>query len=71
MGLDYLIIATVLLFLAKINPYLSLLCAIPAIMYLVMEAIVLFKNNFSVFFYILYLCSLELLPAALLFRLFL
>lgn len=71
MGLDYLIIATVLLFLAKINPYLSLLCVIPAIMYLVMEAIVLFKNNFSVFFYILYLCSLELLPAALLFRLFL
>ena len=71
MGLDYVIIASVLLLTARINPYLSLLCIIPALLYLIMEAIVLLKNNFSVFFYILYLCSLELLPAALLFRLLL
>ena len=58
------------LLLYKINPYLSLLCAIPAILYLVMVSRIILKNNFSVFFYILYICTLELLPAAVLIRLF-
>ncbi|MBQ4197325.1 MAG: hypothetical protein II659_05690 [Bacteroidales bacterium] len=69
--LNYVIIATALLFLAKINIWLSVLCVIPAVMYLVMASRIILKNNFSVFFYILYLCSLELLPAALMIRLFL
>ena len=70
MGINYLISASAILFLGRINIWLSALCIIPAIMYLIMEAKVIFKNNFSVFFYILYLCTLELLPAVLLFRLF-
>ncbi|MBR4801643.1 MAG: hypothetical protein IK041_02410 [Bacteroidales bacterium] len=70
MGINYIIPASAMLFLARINIYLSALCAIPVILYLVMETKVIFKNNFSVFFYILYICTLELLPAVLLIRLF-
>lgn len=70
MSINYLICASAILFLGRINVWFAALCAIPAIMYLIMEAKVIFKNNFSVFFYILYLCTLELLPAVLLFRLF-
>lgn len=70
-GANYLIMAAPLLLLYKINPYLSLLCIIPAILYLVMVSRIILKNNFSVYFYILYICTLELLPAALLIRLFL
>lgn len=69
-GANYLIMAVPFLLLYKINPYLSLLCAIPAILYLVMVSRIILKNNFSVFFYILYICTLELLPAVLLIRLF-
>ena len=70
MGINYLIPASAMLFLGHINIWLSALCVIPAILYLVMESKVVFKNNFSVFFYILYICTLELLPAVLLIRLF-
>ena len=71
MGINYLLSASAMLFFGRINIWFAALCAIPALMYLIMEAKVIFKNNFSVFFYILYLCSLELLPAALMIRLFL
>ncbi|MBR6972029.1 MAG: hypothetical protein IKH89_04675 [Bacteroidales bacterium] len=70
MGINYLISASAMLFFGRINIWFAALCAIPTLMYLIMEAKVIFKNNFSVFFYILYLCTLELLPAVLLFRLF-
>ena len=71
MGINYLTIAATLLFLARININFSALCIIPYVLYLVTSSRIIFKNNYSVFFYILYLCSLELLPAALLIRLFL
>jgi len=71
MGLNFMIMAAPVLMLARINPYLSILCIIPAVMYLILASRIILKNNFSVFFYILYLCTLELLPAALLIRLFL
>lgn len=71
MGINYLITGASLLFLARINPKFSVLCTIPSVLYLIMASRIIFKNNFSVFFYILYLCTLELLPAALLIRLFL
>ncbi|MBO7563188.1 MAG: hypothetical protein J6X91_00745 [Bacteroidales bacterium] len=69
-GANYLIMASPFLLLYKISPYLSLLCIIPAVLYLVMVSRIILKNNFSVYFYILYICTLELLPAAVLIRLF-
>ncbi len=65
---NYVIIASAFLLLGKINMLWATLCAIPFIIFLVMASKVVIKNNFSVFFYILYICTLELLPAILVFR---
>ena len=39
-------------------------CAVPYVVYLYMASSHIFKNNFSLLLYILYICALEILPAA-------
>lgn len=60
--------AAILLLIYK--PLLILLVVFP-VLFLIMEARVIFKNKFSLFFYILYLCTLEILPVALIVKLIL
>ena len=38
-------------------------CAVPYVVYLYMASSHIFKNNFSLLLYILYICALEILPA--------
>jgi hypothetical protein len=45
--------------------WLILCCAVPSLLYLNMERRVMFQSRFSVFTYILYLCTLEILPIVL------
>lgn len=45
--------------------WLILSCAAPSILYLNMERRVMFQSRFSVFTYILYLCTVEILPIVL------
>lgn len=47
---------------------LSVCFAVPYIIYLYMATRHIFENNFSLFFYILYICALEIVPLFLLFR---
>lgn len=48
-----------------ITTWIAVSCGIPALLYLLIGANVLHKNRFSLFFYILYLCVLEVLPVIL------
>lgn len=68
---NYLTVASsaAILFLIY-RPLLILLVVVP-VLFLIMEARVIFKNKFSLFFYILYLCTLEILPVALIVKLLL
>ncbi len=45
--------------------WLIICCAVPSILYLNMERRVIFQSRFSIFTYILYLCTLEILPIVL------
>lgn len=48
--------------------WLSICFALPYIVYLYMVSRHIFENNFSLFFYILYICALEIVPLVLLVR---
>lgn len=48
-----------------ITAWIAVSCGIPALLYLLTGADVMRKNRFSLFFYILYLCVLEILPVIL------
>ena len=62
--------STAAIILLIYKPLLILLVVVP-VLFLIMEARVIFKNKFSLFFYILYLCTLEILPVALIVKLIL
>ncbi|MCI1720053.1 MAG: DUF4271 domain-containing protein [Bacteroidales bacterium] len=45
--------------------WIAISCAVPTLLYLNMERRIMFQNRFSVFTYILYLCTVEILPIVL------
>lgn len=80
---NYLIISLTLILLGEMCFYLfplkytfltvwfTISCIAPYILYLIMATRVIFENKFSLFFYILYICALELLPLVLVIKLIL
>lgn len=67
-GLSILLSGDIIYFLVSdipqwiINTWLAISCGLPALIYLILGNGILRKNRFSPFFYILYLCVLEILP---------
>ena len=71
-----IIIGVILFYLSQnllssfINIWILASLILPYIFYLVVTSVVILKNNFSVFFYILYICALEVLPIVLIVKVF-
>ena len=68
---NYLTVASSAAIILLIYKPLLIMLVVVSVLFFIMEARVIFKNKFSLFFYILYLCTLEILPVALIVKLLL